>query len=350
MKEQTPERKIGFKEVFQDKKYDFLRTDEHLGENIILLALGGSHAYGTNVETSDIDLRGVVTNSAEEILLGNCFEHFVDPATDTTVYAFNKMIRLLIACNPATIEILGCKPEHYLYVGDAGKLLLENKKIFLSRRCCNTFMGYAAAQMRKLDNKTARKAGQAGTEKYVLRSIENARCEFKQHYFPTGEDSIKLYIDDAINPEYEKEIFMDISLKKYPLRDYAGMWDEMKTIASNYDRSSKKVTQFGSREKIGKHMMHLIRLYLMCIDILEKEEIITYRADEHDLLMKIRNCEFLDENDQPIPEFYEMVHEYDARFEHAKQNTSLPSSPNLKEIQELQIAVNEDVIRRKMEK
>lgn len=71
-------------------------------------------------------------------------------------------------------------------------------------------------------------------------------------------------------------------------------------------------------------MMHLVRLYLMCLDILEKERIITYRAKEHDLLMDIRNGKYLDANRQPIPEFYEMVDEYEKRLDYAKKNTSLP--------------------------
>lgn len=47
-----------FQTLLQRQDYDFLRTDKHLGENILFLTLGGSHAYGTNVEGSDIDIRG----------------------------------------------------------------------------------------------------------------------------------------------------------------------------------------------------------------------------------------------------------------------------------------------------
>ena len=34
--------------LLQSKEYDFLRTNIHLGDNICLLTLGGSRAYGTN--------------------------------------------------------------------------------------------------------------------------------------------------------------------------------------------------------------------------------------------------------------------------------------------------------------
>lgn len=40
---------MDFKNIIKSKQYDFLRTNEHLGDKIILLGLGGSWAYGTNV-------------------------------------------------------------------------------------------------------------------------------------------------------------------------------------------------------------------------------------------------------------------------------------------------------------
>ena len=50
------------KKKIAGEEYDFLRTDKHLENRIILLGLGGSYSYGTNVETSDLDVRGIALN------------------------------------------------------------------------------------------------------------------------------------------------------------------------------------------------------------------------------------------------------------------------------------------------
>lgn len=42
----------------------------------------------------------------------------------------------------------------------------------------------------------------------------------------------------------------------------------------------------------------------MCLDILEHEEIITYREKDLGLLMDIRNGKYLDSNNQPTNDFF----------------------------------------------
>lgn len=328
----------------QTQAYSFLKTNEHLGQNIILLGLGGSHAYGTNVETSDLDIRGVALNKKHEILLGRPFEQVLDEPTDTTIYSFNKIVTLLQNCNPNTIEILGLKDEHYLYLSSIGRELLNNKHLFLSQKAAQSFGGYATAQFRRLDNKAARLVGQEQRERHILNSIENARYTFDERYFEYPEDAIRLYIDKSIQEGYDTEIFMDVNLKHYPLRDYKAMWSEMHNIVKDYAKIGKRNAHAIEHNKLGKHMMHLVRLYLMCFDILEKGEINTYREVEHDWLMEIRNGRYLDENRQPIPEFFEMVDELETRLKYAKENTSLPEKPNYKEIDEFVMSINERVV------
>ena len=286
------------KEKLKTYEYDFLRQDKSLGSNMILLTLGGSHAYGMDQAGSDLDVRGIALNSKEEVLLGTDFLQKVDVDTDTTIYSFNKMIQLLTSNNPNSLEILGCLPEHYIY-----------------------------------------------KEAYILKSIHHAAYDFKNRYYPYDDSDVRLYIDNAVQEGYDSEIFMDVCLKHYPLRDWTGMWNEMKSIVSSYNKIGKRNEKAISHDKLGKHMAHLIRLYMMCIDILEKEEIITYRAEEHDLLMSIRNSEYLDENRQPTSAFYDLLIEYEKRFDHAKKHTSLPDVPDQKRISEFKMDINERIVK-----
>lgn len=333
------------KTMIQGSDYDFLRTNEHLGSNIILLTLGGSHAYGTNVETSDVDIRGCALNAKEEILTNKNFEQFVNEDTDTTIYSFNKLIHLLTNVNPNTIEMLGCKPEHYLYLSPIGKELLDNRHLFLSKKCIHSFGGYANAQLRRLDNKAARLVDQSQQEKHILGSIENAMYDFKNRYFEFDDDSIKLYVDKAVQEGYDTEIFMDVNLHHYPLRDYKSMWSEMNNIVKDYGKVGKRNQNAIEHGKLSKHMMHLIRLYLMCLDILNEGEIITYREKDLAFLMDIREGKYLDDNRQPIPEFFDIVDEFEAKLSAAKDTTNLPDNPDYHKINKFVMSVNERIVK-----
>ena len=331
--------------VLSSKEYEFLKTNEHLGNNIILIGLGGSYAYKTNTENSDLDVRGCALNTKEEILTNKNFEQFVNEETDTTIYSFNKLVSLLSNSNPNTIEIMGLKPEHYLYIHPIGQELLNNAHLFLSKKAVYSFGGYANQQLRRMELLCNRNVSQSQKEQFILNTINNAMYDIKLAYRDFTDEEIKLYIDKAVQEGYDTEIFMDVNLKHYPLRDYCSVWNEMKSIVSSYNKIGKRNEKAITHNKLGKHMMHLIRLYMMCLDILEKEQIVTYREAEHDLLMDIRNGKYLDSNDQPISEFYEMVDDYEKRLDYAKLNTSLPDNPDYKKINEFVISVNERVVK-----
>lgn len=326
-------------------EYSFLYNNEHLGPNIILLGLGGSYAYGTNIETSDVDIRGCALNSKMELLTNQNFDQVVDEKTDTTVYSFNKLISLLTNVNPNTIELLGLKPEHYLYLSPIGQELINNKGLFLSKKCIHSFGGYANQQLYRLTQKEKHSMGQAQLEDHILKTLEFMREDFNNQFSTIPEDSINLYIDKSDKPEMDTEIFMDVKLTHYPLRDYCGLWNSLQTTAKSYNTLGKRNDHALEHGKIAKHMMHLIRLYLMCFDILEKKDIVTYREAEHDFLMEIRNGKFITQDNQVLPEFYDIVNEYEKRLAYDKENTDLPEKPNYKKINEFMASVNEKIIK-----
>ena len=367
-------------ELLANKDYAFLTESPLLGNNILLLTLGGSHAYGTNVETSDIDVRGITYNPVDSLLGNRVFEQYEDEATDTVVYGLNKMFKLLLECNPNTIEQLGSKPEHYIILNDDGKKLIENRKIFLSKRAIYTFGGYANSQLRRLQNALARDSyPQAEKEKHIFGSIRSAMNsiiekfhtvngklieynfandngkmvhaykeynqkmqEMKQFKnFEYG--SLNLYPDKSDREGMDVEIYMDACLHHYPLRDYKGIWNGMNTIVKDYEKLGKRNTKKDDMH-LNKHAQHLVRLYLMCIDILTKEEIITYRADEHDLLMSIRNGEFQKPEGGYRPELFELVDDLEKKMKDAAENTSLPDCPDTEAAYEMLVEMNKNHI------
>lgn len=320
--------------------YDFLRNNEHLGERLMFLTLGGSHAYGTNVETSDVDIRGCAMNSASDIFGLSNFECYVDEATDTTIYGFNKLIHLLVSCNPNTIEMLGGRPEHYIWLSREGKEMIDNRKLFLSKRAIRSFGGYANAQLNRLENALAHdRLTQASREEHIRRSMENAIMDFETKYTDFDLGSIRLFTDKSAREDLDREIFVDVDLKRFPARQFVTLTNEMSNILKTYDKLNHRNNKKDDAH-LNKHAMHSIRLYLMCLDILEKEEIITYREADHDLLMSIRNGEFMLEDGTYRPEFFEMVKDFEKRVEYAKENTSLPDHPDMKKVEEFVMSVN----------
>lgn len=332
-------------QLLTQPQYSFLKTDPHLGKHIILLGLAGSYSYGTNNENSDIDVRGVTLNRKSDLIGMTSYDQYTDENTDTVIYTFNKIIRLLLECNPNTCELLGLNEEHYLYLSPIGRELLANRRLFLSKRAIQSFGGYADQQLRRLQNALARdRMASEERERHIYNSVKNAMYEFRERYRISDYGTLKIYIDEAENPEMDTEIFLDAQFSHYPLRDYRNIWGEMNNIVKEYDKIGKRNRKKDDNH-LNKHAMHLIRLFMMAIDILEKEEIITYRKDEHELLMKIRRGEFQKEDGTYRTEFYEILADYEKRLYEAAENTSLPDEPDYERVQEFVMSVNERVVR-----
>lgn len=332
---------MDIQEVLNRSEYNFIQTNEHLGKMMIFITFGGSYAYGTNTPNSDIDIRGCAFNSKRDLLGRTNFEQVIDNATDTTIYGFNKLIQLLSNANPNVIELLGCKPEHYIFYHDVGKMMVEQRDMFLSQKAVYSFGGYATQQLRRLQAALARdRYDQTDKEKQILSSCKSAMTSFSDRYQVFENGAIHLYVDKSQREDLDTEIFLDVNLTHYPLRDYKNIWSDLNTIVKEYG----KITQRNKKKDdahLNKHAMHLIRLYLMCLDILENQQINTYREHDLPLLMSIRNGEFTLDDGTFRPEFFEMVDEYEKRMDYAKKNTSLPEKPDYKRIEDFTMRVNE---------
>ena len=306
------------------KGYDFIWKGEY---SPILVSLGGSWAYGTNTETSDIDVRGIVMDPIESILGLSNFEqyeiHDVEKDVDAVLYGLRKMVKLLLGNNPNCIEILSPQERNIVFSDDIGKELIERRHLFLSKKAAFTFGAYAKAQLDRLGNAVCHDAlSQPKQEEHMLHSILGMMDHFNDRFQSFEEGSVKLKLVDAINKEYEKEIVLDVNLHNYPLRDYKSMWSEMNNVVKDYSKLNQR-----NRKK------------LMGIDLLEKEEIIPYREDDLDLLMRIRNGAYMNQDGTVKDSFYKLVEGIDTRFKSAVSNTKLPEKPNFNEVEKWVMSV-----------
>lgn len=336
---------MNIKQVISQPEYEFLETNEHLGNNICFLTFGGSHAYGTNTPTSDIDVRGVVLDRPSDLIGFTGFEQFQNNETDTVIYGFNKFVRLAYKCSPNVIELLGCREDSYLINNEFGKLLLDNADMFLSKIAAKTFGGYATQQLRRLQNAIARDSyPQSEKENHILGSCNNAMMTFSDRYHDIDDyGTFELSVVPSKKEDMDSEIVATINLKDYPIRDYMGMMSELNDTIKNYDKLNQR-NKKKDETHLNKHAMHLVRLYLTVFDILEKKQIITYRENDIPLLMSVRNGDYMNEDGTYRKEFFEMITNFEKRLQYASQNTDLPSKPNYKEIEELVMQVNRYIV------
>ena len=331
---------MDFKALMNSEQYDFHRTNERLGERIMILGLGGSYAYGTNNEGSDIDFRGVTMQLPSDLIGLTEFDQYEDDKTDTVIYGFNKLVKLLLECNPNTCEMLGLDEDQYLIKSELGQELIDNTQLFLSKRAVKSFGGYADAQLRRLQNAIARDTlPQSDREKHILNSVRNSLEDFNRRYEGDEKNGMRIYIDKAVNPELETEIFVDSNYKHFPLRDYTDLWGAMKTVVRDYDKIGKRNKKKDDNH-LNKHAMHLIRLFMMAIDILEKGQICTHRVSDLPVLLSIRKGEFMLSDGTFSAEFYELLEEYEHRLDEAAKKTTLPDNPDMDKVEKFVERVN----------
>ena len=323
-----------FQTLLQGQDYDFLRTNKHLGKNILFLTLGGSNAYGTNTTNSDVDVRGVA--GSPDILGFNHFEQVIDNKTDTVIFAIGKFVSMLVQCNPNIIELLGNDPELYVNMTPEGKMLLDNKELFLSKRVACSYGGFANDQLRRLQLGLLQQTDNTALkEQFAQRSVQRVVNSFKT----LGKDTdFEVFIGKPAG-NTEEELLVNVNLSNYPLRELKSLIKASNAAVAQFDTMGKR-NKKKDEKHLNKHAMHLVRLYLMAFDILEKGEINTYRDKDHNLLMSIRNGAYMNTDGSFKHDFFEMVDGYEKRLQYDSKNTELPDNPDFEQVQELVMTIN----------
>lgn len=311
----------------QRAEYNFMREDPRLGKNIAYLTLAGSISYGTDNEKSDTDIRGFAVELVDDLLTGKAFEQVEDRTTDTVIYGLRKFFHLCTGGNPNVIELLGTEPEHILYMNEVGKKVRDNAEIFLSKRAFKSFAGYATAQLRRLQNALAHDSyPEREKNQHILKSIESMMMTNREDY-----EAISFKLTDD-------EILISVDAKELPLRKFLAMNSSLTTMLNNYDKLNQR-NRKKDDEHLNKHAMHLVRLYLTGMDILEGRGVITYREKDLPLLRKIRAGEV------PFEDIFKMADEFEEQMLSAYKNSKLPDNPDVAKIDKLLLEIYHELRR-----
>lgn len=350
-------------------------------EATIFLTRAGSHAYGTNLPTSDLDLRGLCI-APKRYYFGflEGFEQAVQTGEpDLTIFELRKFLDLAADGNPNVLEILFTDPEDHLVVKDVMKPLLDAKDLFLTKAAKHRFSGYAVSQLKRINlhyrwlknpppdyphrsdfelpERTVIPADQlaaaeAAIQKQIdywswhdLEDIETSKRQAIKDEFFRRLVEITQWSWTKMDDEVWKAAAMTLGFDtnfillldrerqfKARAREWA-QYNEWK-VKRNPDRAALE-------EKFGydtKHGMHLVRLMRMCREILTEGKVYVRRPDAAELL-EIRNGSW---------DYHDLVkwaEDQDKELTELMKTSKLPNKPDRVKMNELCIQMVESTLR-----
>lgn len=108
----------------------------------------GSQSYGTAVEGSDIDYKGIYAQDIDE-LIGFGYKEQKNNNKDDVDYEIRRFIELLETANPTVLEMLYSPEDCIVEKHPVMDILIKNRDKFLTKKCLYSFGGYAIAQIKK---------------------------------------------------------------------------------------------------------------------------------------------------------------------------------------------------------
>ena len=126
-----------------------LISEKSPGSKPLYLVIRGSHAYGTNIETSDTDYSGIFIQSEDDILGNKYIEQINDDKNDTVIYEIRRFLELLGTNNPTVLELLNTPEDCVIYKDPIFDLILNDREKFITKICAKSLGGYAKQQISK---------------------------------------------------------------------------------------------------------------------------------------------------------------------------------------------------------
>lgn len=340
-----------------------ISKEKNTVHKLMYVCVSGSYSYGTNTSKSDVDIRGsFVANRNNYLGLQNIRQVEVPRADDKekdTIYELRNFVRLALANNPNVIEQLFVNVEHQLYVAREFWPLIENRQLFLSKKCKYTYSGYAYSQLKRIQ----------GHYQWISNP---PKCPIKQDYIvkkyrnnvtgkfiPEGDyinkkiraekivnsgKSIDKQLSSAVSPDKLDGMTTDHNFGNFNEWELVDCFDEknFKLDASNWEKYlTWKENRNEARSKLEekfyydvKHASHLVRLLLQGKQILGEHKLDTHLKGEN--LNFVRDVL---EGKYSYPKLIEVVEALNNDLNVLYEKSELRSEPKTKEIEEILVEI-----------
>ncbi len=349
--------------------FSFLQNNRRF---ILLEAISGSRAYGTDLPESDTDIKGVFYLPKEQFFGLQTIEQLADPGNDRVYYELGRFFSLLAKNNPNLIELLATPAESVLYKHPIMEAI--KPEMFLSKLCFQSFAGYARTQIQKARGLNKKILNPMDKERksildfcYVTENqgavkliswldrknfsqkqcglvrIDHMRDLYALFYDPSGdmgfsgiqqsEDANEVALS-SVPKEAQLVAYLHFNRDGYSVycREYREYWE---WVSSRNDARYQNTLNHGKRYD-AKNMMHTFRLLDMAEEI-GREGIVHVRRPNRDELLAIRRGEY---------EYEALLQEAEkklARIERVYAASSLPVEPDVAAIESLLVEMREQL-------
>lgn len=362
-------------ELSNEEKIEYIKKQDYAEENCILNVVAGSRAYGTSTPTSDYDERGIFMGSLESFILPDLLTEKVDLVNflykfdpknnnkiiandDKVYYELNKFMPLLLAQNPNIMELLWVDESYILNIDEKAKILIDNRKIFLSKNVKNSYVNYASQQLQRIKGhkkmimnpQEEKQPEQIDFVSVVWNYTKNSELNKKapvvgyvaldlgDHHFglwsceKLGLDKDESWVDKRGTPapksksklemlkgnDISPDLIVKVNLRLFDEKQK--LWNQYWTWKNNRNPVRALIEEKHNYD--CKHASHLIRLLKMGYEILSEEKVIVKRPDALELL-NIKNGMYSYE--KLLKEVDNLLLNIDVAY----KNTKLPDVANL---------------------
>ena len=239
------------------------------GEVLLFTTLAGSHVYGTNNESSDLDFRAVYLAPPEHYIGIKSHKqtyNSISEELDYTAFEFKHFLHLAINANPNVLELLFLNTSEYI-LGEEDNFqveLFENASSwFLSQKLYKTYVGYATSQYSKILGETTGKMGEKRKDLLKKYGYETKMASHAIRLLKTLNFFLETGVFRTKPPERVIRLLNAIKIGEMDEDEFIASYrSNLKYTNDLWENKNKNIPAEPNYEEVNQYAMRVFRRYL----------------------------------------------------------------------------------------